>query len=98
MPWLLLFLFFLESLNNFLNVAGTDDDLPPLHHSRVPKGGCTAGNGRSALVGSTPYPSICAENMEVQIHQLEKEAYLSVLRAFKAQADAITWVLLTLSL
>lgn len=71
--------------------SGTDDDLPPSHHGRVPKGGCTAGNGRSALVASTPYPGICAENMEVQIHQLEKEAYLSVLRAFKAQADAITW-------
>lgn len=30
--------------------------------------------------------------MEAQIHQLEKEAYCAVLRAFKAQADAITWV------
>lgn len=30
--------------------------------------------------------------METQIHQLEQEAYSSVLRAFKAQADAITWV------
>ncbi|GAB2295495.1 hypothetical protein Dimus_029662 [Dionaea muscipula] len=29
--------------------------------------------------------------MENQIHHLEKEAYFSVLRAFKAQADAITW-------
>ncbi|KAL6129865.1 hypothetical protein ACLB2K_068247 [Fragaria x ananassa] len=29
--------------------------------------------------------------MEAQIHQLEKEAYSSVLRAFKAQADQITW-------
>lgn len=33
-------------------------------------------------------------DMETQIHQLEQEAYSSVLRAFKAQADAITWVLL----
>lgn len=31
------------------------------------------------------------EEMKYQIHQLEKEAYFSVLRAFKAQADAITW-------
>ena len=31
-------------------------------------------------------------DMETQIHQLEQEAYSSVLRAFKAQADAITWV------
>ncbi|WVZ02760.1 hypothetical protein V8G54_023566 [Vigna mungo] len=30
-------------------------------------------------------------DMETQIHQLEQEAYSSVLRAFKAQADAITW-------
>ncbi|GAB2266918.1 hypothetical protein Dimus_001907 [Dionaea muscipula] len=29
--------------------------------------------------------------MESRIHHLEKEAYFSVLRAFKAQADAITW-------
>ena len=34
-------------------------------------------------------------DMETQIHQLEQEAYSSVLRAFKAQADAITWVLLS---
>jgi hypothetical protein len=30
--------------------------------------------------------------MEAQIHQLEQEAYCSVLRAFKAQSDTITWV------
>ncbi|KAL6964817.1 hypothetical protein U1Q18_035872 [Sarracenia purpurea var. burkii] len=30
-------------------------------------------------------------DMEAQIHHLEQEAYSSVLRAFKAQADAITW-------
>ncbi|OMO55182.1 hypothetical protein COLO4_36153 [Corchorus olitorius] len=29
--------------------------------------------------------------MEVQIHILEQEAYCSVLRAFIAQSDAITW-------
>ncbi|GMI70981.1 EMSY-like 3 [Hibiscus trionum] len=29
--------------------------------------------------------------MEAQIHLLEQEAYCSVLRAFKAQSDAITW-------
>lgn len=32
-------------------------------------------------------------DMEAQIHQLEQEAYCAVLRAFKAQSDAITWVL-----
>lgn len=71
--------------------SGTDDDLPQSHHNRIPKGGRAASNGRSALAGSTPYPNVCTENMEAEIHQLEKEAYLSVLRAFKAQADAITW-------
>lgn len=30
-------------------------------------------------------------DMEMQIHHIEQEAYTSVLRAFKAQADAITW-------
>ncbi|XP_047337238.1 protein EMSY-LIKE 3-like [Impatiens glandulifera] len=30
-------------------------------------------------------------DMEYQIHQLEQEAYSAVLRAFKAQADAISW-------
>lgn len=32
-------------------------------------------------------------NMEAQIHLLEQEAYCAVLRAFKAQSDAISWVL-----
>lgn len=31
-------------------------------------------------------------DMEGQIHLLEQEAYASVLRAFKAQSDALTWV------
>jgi len=30
--------------------------------------------------------------MEAQIHLLEQEAYSAVLRAFKAQSDALTWV------
>jgi len=33
--------------------------------------------------------------METQIHNIEQEAYASVLRAFKAQSDAVTWVLLS---
>ncbi|CAL0333155.1 unnamed protein product [Lupinus luteus] len=72
--------------------SGTDDDLPPTHQNRIPRGGRLAGNGRSA-VGSLPYPQrMYGEiDMETQIHQLEQEAYSSVLRAFKAQADAITW-------
>jgi hypothetical protein len=73
-------------------IAGTDDDLPPTHQNRIPRGARLAGNGRST-VGSIPYPRMYGEiDMESQIHQLEQEAYMSVLRAFKAQADAITWV------
>jgi len=34
--------------------------------------------------------------METQIHLIEQEAYSSILRAFKAQSDAITWVLILL--
>lgn len=73
-------------------LAGTDDDLPPTHQNRIPRGARLAGNGRSA-VGSMSYPRMYGEiDMETQIHQLEQEAYSSILRAFKAQADAITWV------
>ncbi|XP_057457116.1 protein EMSY-LIKE 3-like [Lotus japonicus] len=71
--------------------SGTDDDLPPTHQNRIPRGARLAGNGRSAI-GSISYPRMYGEiDMETQIHQLEQEAYSSVLRAFKAQADAITW-------
>ncbi|XP_022144481.1 protein EMSY-LIKE 4 [Momordica charantia] len=72
--------------------SGTDDDLPPSHQNRIARGGGrVSGNGRSVM-GSVPYPRIYGEtDMEAQIHQLEKEAYSSVLRAFKAQADALTW-------
>ncbi|XP_071719795.1 protein EMSY-LIKE 3-like [Rutidosis leptorrhynchoides] len=72
--------------------SGTDDDLPPSHQNRMPRGGRVAGNGRPAVMGSAQYPRMYGEtDMEAQIHQLEQEAYISVLRAFKAQADAITW-------
>ncbi|KFK37249.1 hypothetical protein AALP_AA4G233300 [Arabis alpina] len=73
--------------------SGTDDDLPPSH--RVPRGGGgrVSGNGRPLnLPQAYPkmYDEVAAE-MEAQIHQIEKEAYIAVLRAFKAQADAISW-------
>ncbi|KAI3796708.1 hypothetical protein L1987_39387 [Smallanthus sonchifolius] len=72
--------------------SGTDDDLPPSHQNRVPRGGHVAGNGRAAVMGSVQYPRMYGDtDMEAQIHLLEQEAYSSVLRAFKAQADAITW-------
>ncbi|XP_040993332.1 protein EMSY-LIKE 3-like isoform X3 [Juglans microcarpa x Juglans regia] len=70
--------------------SGTDDDLPPSHQNRFQRAGHTAGNGRSAVVGSAPLPRMHGD-METQIHQIEQEAYCSVLRAFKAQSDAITW-------
>ncbi|KAL8228037.1 hypothetical protein R6Q57_015621 [Mikania cordata] len=72
--------------------SGTDDDLPPSHQNRIPRGGHVAGNGRSAVVGTLQYSRMYGDtDMEAQIHLLEQEAYSSVLRAFKAQADAITW-------
>ncbi|KAJ0803461.1 putative ENT domain, protein EMSY-LIKE, plant, ENT domain-like superfamily [Helianthus annuus] len=73
--------------------SGTDDDLPPSHQNRIPRGGHVAGNGRSAVMGAVQYPPRMygETDMEAQIHLLEQEAYSSVLRAFKAQADAITW-------
>lgn len=69
--------------------SGTDDDLPPSHQNRGARVGRVAGNGRP-VVGALPYTRI-HNDMETQIHQLEQEAYTSVLRAFKAQSDAITW-------
>ncbi|KAG6435129.1 hypothetical protein SASPL_106780 [Salvia splendens] len=74
--------------------SGTDDDFPPPHRNtnRVSRGGCISGNGRPAALSSHPFPRIYEEtDMEAKIHQLEQEAYSSVLRAFKAQDDAITW-------
>ncbi|XP_059645402.1 protein EMSY-LIKE 3-like isoform X2 [Cornus florida] len=70
--------------------SGTDDDLPPPHRNRFASGGHAAGNGRSAVVGTAPFPRMHSD-MESQIHHIEQEAYSSVLRAFKAQSDAITW-------
>ncbi|KAL2478528.1 Protein EMSY-LIKE 3 [Forsythia ovata] len=70
--------------------SGTDDDFP--HQNRIQRGGGIAGNGRPTVMGSVPYPMTHNEtDMEDKIHLLEQEAYSSVLRAFKAQADAITW-------
>ncbi|KAI6685918.1 hypothetical protein NL676_031831 [Syzygium grande] len=69
--------------------SGTDDDLPPTHN-RFQRGPRTAGNPRSNFVGPPLLPSVHGD-METQIHNIEQEAYCSVLRAFKAQSDAITW-------
>lgn len=70
--------------------SGTDDDLPPSHQNRFSRGGRASGNGRSAVVGSAPFSRMHTD-METEIHHIEQEAYSSVLRAFKAQSDAITW-------
>ncbi|PPD88089.1 hypothetical protein GOBAR_DD14990 [Gossypium barbadense] len=78
--------------SSWFEVKRTDDDLPPSHQNRFQRGGRTAaGNGRSAVAGSTPLPRMHGD-METQIHLIEQEAYCSVLRAFKAQSDALTWV------
>ncbi|KAF3319814.1 Protein EMSY-LIKE 3 [Carex littledalei] len=69
--------------------SGTDDDLPPAHQNRAIRGPHPTGNGRNT--GPFPYPRQQNNDMEKEIHRLEREAYTSVLRAFKAQADAISW-------
>lgn len=73
--------------------VGTDDDLPPPHQNRFARNARVAGNGRSAVAASAPYPRMPNNDMETQIHIIEQDAYCSVLRAFKAQSDAISWVL-----
>ncbi|KAK6117532.1 hypothetical protein DH2020_048752 [Rehmannia glutinosa] len=69
--------------------SGTDDDNPQPVYSRVPVGGRVAGNGRS-FVAPASYQRIQSD-MESEIHNLEQIAYGAVLRAFKAQSDALTW-------
>lgn len=74
----------------FKEFAGADDELIPTHQQLIPKRERFLGNGRS-VVGSGTFSRIHTD-MEAQIHHLEQEAYMAVLRAFKAQSDAITWV------
>lgn len=69
--------------------AGTDDDLPPSYPNRFPRAGSAAGSVRSDVFGTAQFLPM---DMEIKIHHIEQEAYISVLRAFKAQSDAITWV------
>ncbi|XP_073002593.1 protein EMSY-LIKE 3-like isoform X1 [Typha latifolia] len=68
--------------------SGTDDDLPPSHHNRSRRGGRVPGNGRP-IIDAASYLRV--EDIETQIRRLEREAYSSVLRAFKAQSETITW-------
>ncbi|KAK4373045.1 hypothetical protein RND71_008429 [Anisodus tanguticus] len=60
-----------------------------LNYNRAPAGSIIGGNGRSSI-SSAPYQRMYVD-MEVQIHNLEQEAYGAILRAFKAQSDALTW-------
>ncbi|CAJ1977799.1 unnamed protein product [Sphenostylis stenocarpa] len=90
---------FEQLIGGFYNfdARGTDDDLPPSHQRQYrfqhPDHAAVTRNGRSAIIGSGSFPKI-NNDMETQIHNIEQEAYTSVLRAFKAQSDAISWVLL----
>lgn len=59
-------------------------------YNRGSVGGRVAGNGRS-FPPSAPFQRIQID-MEYEIHNLEQIAYGAVLRAFKAQSDALTWV------
>ncbi|KAF8082826.1 hypothetical protein N665_0806s0008 [Sinapis alba] len=70
--------------------SGTDDDLPPSRYQRSGRPAGAAGNGRPSVVTSAPLSRV-HNDMETQIHLIEQEAYSSILRAFKAQSDAITW-------
>eukprot|EP00252_Welwitschia_mirabilis_P012641 TRINITY_DN2792_c0_g1_i1.p1 TRINITY_DN2792_c0_g1~~TRINITY_DN2792_c0_g1_i1.p1 ORF type:complete len:496 (-),score=141.49 TRINITY_DN2792_c0_g1_i1:551-2038(-) len=70
--------------------SGTDDDLPPSHQNRMARGpGRMSLNGRTSG-GPPPYMRMQFD-MEMQIHELEKDAYRAVIKAFNAQSDAITW-------
>lgn len=73
-------------------VAGTDDGLPPPNLNSIDMRGTehVSGNGRAST--TTISYDRAQTAIEAQIHQLEQEAYCSVLRAFKAQSDTITWV------
>ncbi|KAL3623783.1 hypothetical protein CASFOL_032599 [Castilleja foliolosa] len=72
-----------------IDSSGTDDENSQPIYNRVSLGGRVAGNGRS-FVTSAPYQGKQID-MESEIHSLEQIAYGAVLRAFKAQSDALTW-------
>ncbi|KAJ8436477.1 hypothetical protein Cgig2_000462 [Carnegiea gigantea] len=79
----------LDTIDLGKDLKGTDDDLPPPHQNRFARN-ARVGNGRPAVARSVPYTRV-QNDMETQIHLIEQEAYCSILRAFKAQSDAITW-------
>ncbi|GER39921.1 Emsy N Terminus (ENT)/ plant Tudor-likedomains-containing protein [Striga asiatica] len=69
--------------------AVTDDDNAQPVYTRVPLGSRVAGNGRS-FIAAASYQMMQID-MESEIHNLEQIAYGAVLRAFKAQSNALTW-------
>ncbi|CAI9781656.1 unnamed protein product [Fraxinus pennsylvanica] len=73
-------------------IAGTDDDLSP--HTKIEFKEVAALWGMEGLLLGILFhilECMVKTDMEDQIHQLEQEAYSSVLRSFIAQADASTW-------
>ena len=74
-------------------ISGIDS---PSDQNRVLRGSSVTGNEKSS-VASIPHSKLHCD-MEAQIHLLEQEAYSAVLRAFKAQSDALTWVYIFSSL
>jgi hypothetical protein len=73
----------------------TGDELPPTYQIKGPRVHFS-GNG-SSLAGalSQPRPHI---KLDSDIHQIEQQAYTGVLRAFKMQSDALTWVISSMKL
>lgn len=69
--------------------VGTDDDRPQSQYNRAPARSIIGGN-RRFNISSAPYQRMYVD-MEVEIHNLEQDAYGAILRAFKAQSDALTW-------
>ncbi|CAI9106640.1 OLC1v1005843C1 [Oldenlandia corymbosa var. corymbosa] len=70
--------------------TGVNHDLPLSEQHKVP------GRGRGflqrrPLIGGSGQFQRAQVDMETQIHQIEQDAYASILRAFKAQSDALTW-------
>lgn len=86
----------LHKLIFFLLVSETDDDL---QYSGIIK--VSNGLAHPRVMPNTSGPVSCGKgrrDMDFQIHCLEMEAYTSVLKAFVAQSDVLSWVRLTANL
>ena len=83
-------IYYYHSIDSSPFVVGTDDDLPPAQNRGL-RGRSFSANGRASAVA---FPYMRANNdLETEIHRVEQDAYTGVLRAFKVQSDAISWVL-----